>query len=285
MSAYLRPTSLSEACAARAAHPEYVVVAGGTDWMVGQHRRPDPPGLLDLFGLPELTGVEERGAAVRIGAATTYAALLGSRVVRERFDALWQCAREVGAVQIQERGTLGGNVVTSSPVGDTLPVLLALDAELELTSSRGARRLPYAQFLTGYRKTALGADELLAAVWLPLPAPGTHQFWRKVGTRRAQAISKVMVAGVARRDGPTIAHARLAMGAVADRPVRLPGVEALLVGQVPDAALAERVRARVRAEIQPITDVRSTRDYRLAAAANLAARFVLELAERAGSGP
>lgn len=274
---YLRPASLSEACAARAAHPDWVVVAGGTDWMVGQHHRPEPAGLLDVFGLPELTGIEPRGDAVRIGAATTYAALLRSQLIAERLPLLARCAREVGAVQIQERGTLGGNVVTSSPVGDTLPVLLALDAELELGSARGARRLPYPQFLTGYRKTALGPDELLTAVWLPLPAPGTRQFWRKVGTRRAQAISKVMVAGVARLESGRIAHARLAMGAVADRPVRLPGVEALLLGQVPGPELAERVRAQVRAEIRPISDVRSTRDYRLTAAANLAARFVLEL--------
>lgn len=278
MSAYLRPRTLPEAVAARAAHPAWAVVAGGTDWMVGSHRRAEPEGLLDLFGLPDLTGVTAAAKEVRIGAATTYAALLASPLVRERFPALHACCREVGALQIQARGTLGGNVVTSSPVGDTLPVLLALDAELELASPRGVRRLPYPQFLTGYRKTALAPDELLSAVLLPLPAPGTRQFWRKVGTRRAQAISKVMVAGAARLEGGRLTRVRLAMGAVADRPVRLPRSEALLEGQAPDAALAERVRAEVRREVLPITDLRSTREYRLAVAANLAARFVLELA-------
>ncbi len=280
MTAYLRPASLEEALAARRDHPDYLLLAGGTDVMVGALHRPAPAGMIDLFALPELTGIEAQEGAVRIGAATPYAQLLRSDVIRALFPALRACVREVGAAQIQERGTLGGNIGTSSPVGDTLPVLLALDAELELASATGRRRVPYHAFCTGYRQVDLRPDEVIAAVELPRPAAGLRQFWRKVGTRKAQAISKVMVAAAARQepDG-AVAHVRVAMGAVADRPIRLPGVEALIAGQRPDAALAERVRAQVREEVTPISDVRSTAPYRLTAAANLAARFVLTLTE------
>ncbi len=289
--AWLRPATLADALAARAAHPDWLVVAGGTDVMVGSTRRPEPPGVLDLFGLAELSAITEGPDGLCVGAGATYAALLRHPTVRDRFPCLHEAAREVGALQIQARGTLGGNVQTSSPVGDTLPPLLALDAEVEVASAaRGPRRVPYAAWITSYRKTALATDELLVAVHLPWPAPGTRQRWRKVGTRKAQAISKVMLAATARLegDGPgrpgTIAHARVALGAVADRPVRLPTVEALLVGASPDPALAERVREAVRAAITPITDVRSTADYRREVAANLVARFVLDLAAPALPG-
>lgn len=278
MTDWIRPATLEDALGARAAHPDYLLLAGGTDVMVGARDRPPPPGVIDLFGLPGLRGVEPRGDRLRLGAATTYAELLGSALVRERLPALAAACREVGAVQIQERGTIGGNVANSSPVGDTLPVLLALDAEVELGSPGGARRVPYHAFCTGYRRIDLRPDELLVALEVPLPGPGVRQFWRKVGTRRAQAISKVMAAAALGlgADG-RIEHARLAMGAVADRPVRLRRTEELLVGATPGEELAARVRERVGEEIRPISDVRSTAGYRLLAAANLAARFVLEL--------
>jgi CO/xanthine dehydrogenase FAD-binding subunit len=277
VTAYTRPATLAEAYAARAAHPDHVVLAGGTDLLVGSHHRPEPAGIIDVGGLADLSGVSVDGDAVAIKAGTTYAELLKSDVIQEQLPALWECAREVGAVQIQERGTLGGNMATSSPVGDTLPVLLALDAEVELGSTRGTRRVPYHGFCTGYRKIDLAADELIVAVHVPKPAAGTVQYWRKVGTRRAQAISKVMVAGAARLEGGKLSGVRLAMGAVADRPVRLLDVEALLEGQAPSAALAEQVAAKVREVVVPITDVRSTKEYRLGVAARLAARFVREL--------
>lgn len=280
MTDYLRPADLGHALAARAEHPDWWLLAGGTDLMVGQ--RAAPRGVIDLFGLPELRGVRREGDRVWIGAATTYAELIRSDLVRELLPCLHACAREVGALQIQERGTIGGNVATSSPVGDTLPVLLALDAEVELASASARRTLAYHGFCTGYRQTALTADELIVGLSIPTPAPGTRQFWRKVGTRRAQAISKVMVAAAARLGpGREVVHARLAMGAVAALPLRLEGVEELLRGEVPGPELARRARAAVEEAITPITDVRSTAPYRSAAAGNLAARFVLELAEDA----
>ncbi|MGE0710933.1 MAG: xanthine dehydrogenase family protein subunit M [Planctomycetota bacterium] len=277
MSGYTRPSSLDAAYAARAAHPDWVVLAGGTDLMVGVLHRPAPPGVIDLFGLAPLRGIEVTGDCFRIGAATTYAELLRHEVVAAELPLLRACAEEVGALQIQERGTIGGNVATSSPVGDTLPALLALDAEVVLGSAQGPRRVPYHSFCTGYRKVDLRPDELIVAFELPRPAP-PHQHWRKVGTRKAQSISKVMLAASARDAGDALQDVRVAMGAVADRPVRLRGVEALLEGQVPDAALAEAARAQVAREITPISDVRSTAPYRLRVAQNLVARFVLELA-------
>jgi len=277
MTEYLKPASLEDAYAARASHPDYVLLAGGTDYMVGVLHRPAPAGVIDLFGLEGLCGIEVSGERIRIGAATTYAEVLAHEALTSAFPSLETCVSEIGATQIQARGTLGGNIGTSSPVGDTLPVLLALDAVLELGSARGTRRVAYAEFCTGYRQTVMAADELILAVELPLPAPAI-QFWRKVGTRKAQAISKVMVAASATRSGETLTQVRLAMGAVADRPVRLAGVEALIEGQVPSAELAERVRAAVGEAITPISDIRSTAPYRLRAAQNLAARFVLQQA-------
>jgi CO/xanthine dehydrogenase FAD-binding subunit len=273
---YSKPASLEDAYAARAAHPDYVLLAGGTDYMVGVLHRPAPAGVIDLFGLEGLCGIDATSERIRIGAATTYTDVLAHEALTSAFPALRTCVSEIGATQIQARGTLGGNIGTSSPVGDTLPVLLALNATLELGSSRGTRKVPYAEFCTGYRQTVLAPDELILAIELPLPAPEI-QFWRKVGTRRAQAISKVMVAASATRSGETLTGVRLAMGAVADRPIRLLAVEAMMEGQTPSAELAEQVRAAVGEAITPISDIRSTAPYRLRSAQNLAARFVLQL--------
>jgi CO/xanthine dehydrogenase FAD-binding subunit len=275
---YARPTSLADALAARAAHPDWTVLAGGTDLLVSAPRKAEPAGVLDLFGLPELVGIAAQAdGAIRIGAATTYRALLADATLARELPALAACAREVGALQIQARGTIGGNLQTSSPVGDTLPVWLALDAELELASARGRRALPYADFLTGYRTTALAADELIVAVRVPPRAPGLVQGWRKVGTRRAQSISKVMFAGAARLERGVVAHIRLALGAVADRPIRARAAEDAALGLAP-AQAAVRARAEVLAALRPIDDVRSTAAYRREVAGNVVARFLAGLA-------
>jgi xanthine dehydrogenase small subunit len=279
-SEYLRPAALDDALRARRQHADYMVLAGGTDLYVSAAHRPEPPGIIDLFGLPALVGVaEEPDGTVSIGAATTYAQLLRSELVKLELPALWAAAREVGALQIQARGTLGGNLATSSPVGDTLPVLLALDAVVELASESGTRRVPYSEFVTGYRVTALAKDELITAVRVPPRPPGARQYWRKMGTRRAQSISKVMLAGCAQVEGGAIRHIRLGLGAVADRPVRARAAEAAVLGQPPGAQTAERARAALAGEIHPIDDVRSTAAYRLAAAQNVVARFIESLAE------
>ena len=272
MTAFVRPRSLAEALETRAAHPDYMVLAGGTDLMVNANHKPDPAGILDLWRLGELGTIAAEGDRVSIGAGATWLEVSRHEVIRTRLAPLALAAREIGALQIQARGTLGGNVGTSSPVGDSLPALLALDAELEVASVRGRRRVPYREWCTGYRKTQLAADELIVAAHLPVPDARTRTAWRKVGTRRAQSISKVMGAAAITLDGDTVVSARVALGAIADRPIRIAAVEAAVQGQKL-AAAGEAARAAVRAAIHPIDDVRSTAVYRREVAENLVARF------------
>jgi CO/xanthine dehydrogenase FAD-binding subunit len=269
---YLRPRDLDEALEARAAHPDWTVLAGGTDLLVNANHRAAPPGILDLWRLAPVCFVRVADGVIAIGAGTTWLEVERHAEIRAHAAPLAAAAREIGALQIQARATLGGNVGTSSPVGDSLPVLLALDAELELASVRGRRRVPYHAFCTGYRTTALAADELIVAAHLPVPGPATRTTWRKVGTRRAQSISKVMGAAAITLDGDVVVDARIALGAVADRPIRIAAAEAAVRGRrLADAAAA--ARDAVRSAIHPIDDVRSTASYRREVAENLVARF------------
>jgi CO/xanthine dehydrogenase FAD-binding subunit len=272
MTSYLRPRDLEEALAARAAHPDWTVLAGGTDLMVNANQRPAPLGLLDLWRLPAIGFVRVGGDAIAIGAGTTWHEVERHPAIRDRLAPLAEAAREIGALQIQARATLGGNVGTSSPVGDSLPVLLALDAELEVASLRGRRRVPYRAWCTGYRTTQLAADELIVCAHVPVPGPATRTAWRKIGTRRAQSISKVMGAAAITLDGDQVVEARVALGAIAERPIRIAAVEAAVRG-LGLAQAAEAARSAVRAAIQPIDDVRSTASYRREVAENLVARF------------
>ncbi len=278
MTEFLQPASIGEALEARLKHPNYVIVAGGTDLYVASKDKVAPAGTIDLFGIPGLCSVEDaESGGVRIGAATTYATLLGDPRIAKSYSVLRAACREVGATQIQSRGTIGGNMVTSSPVGDSLPPLLALDAEIEVASKSGKRRFPYADFLSGYRKVDLKQDELLVAIHLPQPHTDARQYWRKVGTRRAQSISKVMVAAVAHLENGVIANARLAIGAVADRTVRALVAEKAITGKAPGEETAKAAREALRAELSPIDDLRSTAEYRLDVAENMVARFILSL--------
>ncbi|MGE0870940.1 MAG: xanthine dehydrogenase family protein subunit M [Kofleriaceae bacterium] len=269
---YLRPRELEEAVAVRAAHPDWMLLAGGTDLMVNANHRTAPPGIIDLWRLPDLGFIRVDGGSIAIGAGTTWHEVERHPAIRDKLAPLAMAAREIGALQIQARATLGGNVGTSSPVGDSLPALLALDATIEVASTRGHRQLPYAQWCTGFRKTQLAPDEILVAAHLPVPAPGTRTSWRKVGTRRAQSISKVMGAAAITLDGDVVVSARVALGAVADRPIRVAAVEqavrGLALGKAGDAA-----RIALRSAIRPIDDIRSTASYRLEVAENLVARF------------
>lgn len=272
MTSYLRPRELEEAVVARAAYPDWMVLAGATDLMVNANHKPVPAGIIDLWRLPELGFVRVTDDVISIGAGTTWHEVERHPAVRDKLRPLAQAAREIGALQIQARGTLGGNVGTSSPVGDSLPVLLALDAMIEVASVRGRRTLPYATYCTGYRKTQLAGDELIVAAHIPIPDAGTRTTWRKVGTRRAQSISKVMGAAAIDIDAGTVVSARVALGAVADRPIRIAAVENAVRG-LPLAQAAEAARQAVRGAITPIDDVRSTSVYRREVAENLVARF------------
>jgi CO/xanthine dehydrogenase FAD-binding subunit len=229
-----------------------------------------PTRFLDLWRLDALRGIEARGQMLRIGALTTYTDLITSGVIRRRLPMLAAAAREVGGVQIQNRGTLGGNVANASPAGDTLPVLLAADAGVVLRGAGGTRLVPMTSFYTGYRRTAARPDELI--VHFEIPAVRGRQWFRKVGTRAAQAISKVVVAGV----WDKAARPRLAMGSVAPIPLRLAQTEQALGSGAP---LAE-AQAILQREIAPIDDLRSTEEYRRQVAANLLGQFCAETLRR-----
>ncbi len=276
------PRTLAEALGLLADRP-CRPIAGGTDVMVGlADGAGDRRTLLDLQALDELRGIRlgdgpQGGPVLALGALTTYAEVRRSPIVAEHLPVLAEVAASVGAVQIQARGTLGGNVVNASPAGDTLPVLLATDAWLVLSSVRGERRIPAARFFTGYRATARAEDELLVRIEIPLP-PGRRVRFRKVGTRRAQAIAKVVVA-VSWTDGDGAWHdVRVALGSVAPVPLRAAETEAILEGSVPTPALADRAAAAVAAEIQPIDDVRSTAAYRRLVAGRALRRIILDAA-------
>jgi len=276
------PSSLAEAVRLLAEDPGLVPIAGCTDLMVREPEAlADLPGVLDLLGLPELRGIREVDGALEIGAATTFAELRAAPLVRRLFPALADAASQVGGWQIQNRATIGGNVVNASPAGDSLPVLLALEARVVLAGAGGERMVPYDAFHTGYRETALGPGELVRALVLPLPAPGSRQLFRKVGTRAAQAISKVVVAMAARVDRGAIGSLRLAAGSVAPVPVRLRAVEEAVTGRRPDSATADLAGRLAAESVEPIDDVRSTAAYRRFALANVVRRMVLGLGEDA----
>lgn len=278
MSEFLSPGNVAEALEARAAHPDYVLVAGGTDYMVASKDRVSPAGIINLFGVDGFTGIADLpGGGLRIGASVTYAELLADDRVARLYPVLRAACREVGASQIQARGTLGGNIATSSPVGDSLPPLLALGATICVASTAGERRVAYEAFQTGYRNVDLAADELIIAIELPKPHTDATQVWRKVGTRSAQSISKVMLAGIAHLEDGKIVDARIALGAVADRTIRARAAEAAMNGLEPNEETAKRAADALAKEITPIDDLRSSAEYRLRVAQNLVRRFVLSL--------
>jgi len=256
------PRSLREALRLLRDEGPLVPLAGCTDVYVALNAGALPhTRFLNLWRLDMLRRIDLRGEWLVIGALATYTAIARSRHAQTRLPMLVAAAREVGGMQIQNRGTLGGNVATGSPAGDTLPVLAAADAEIVLQSADGARRVPVTRFYTGYRASVMRPDELIVAIEVP-PVDG-RQWFRKVGTRAAQAISKVVMAGV-RAERP-----RLALGSVAPTIVRASKTEEVLATSG-DLAAARRI---LMTEIAPIDDVRSTAEYRRQVAGNLLERF------------
>ena len=247
------------------------ILAGGTDlmaqWAAGV---PVPGRVLSVKHLPELHGIHDRGDLVEIGAATPHAEIRDSRELRTWLPALAAASASVGARQIQAAGTLGGNAANASPAGDTAPALLVTGGLVLLASTRGPRTVPLDAFWTGYRRIAAEPDEIIVSFLLPKKGPAKESF-RKIGTRRAQAISKVMIASrILVRKG-AIEHAALAMGSVAATPVRLTAVEEWLRGRSLSASLPEEAAELARNTIHPIVDIRSTAEYRLWVAGQLVA--------------
>jgi CO/xanthine dehydrogenase FAD-binding subunit len=269
------PGSLGEALDELSAHVGARPFAGGTDLMVALEAGALPPGrYVSLLHLSELRGIRETPDGVAIGALTTYTEIRASELLRRDFAMLPAAACETGGVATQNQGTIGGNIANASPAADTPPPLLAYDASLELVSSSGTRRLPYVDFHRGYKKMDLQPGELIAHVHLPRRSSGWRDYYRKVGTRRAQAISKVCFAGTLRANGDVIDEVRIALGSVAPTVVRATRVEAVLRGNALTAAAIEAAEEALVSEIAPIDDVRSTALYRTRVACNLLREFL-----------
>jgi CO/xanthine dehydrogenase FAD-binding subunit len=246
--------------------------AGGTDLMVLleagklEHKR-----FVSIWGLADLKGIEVKPEAITLGALTTYTEVQSHRVLREEFPLLARAAGETGGIATQNRGTLGGNIVNASPAADTPPALLVYDAELELISASGSRRVPYRTFHTGYKQMILRPDELVARIRLPRRGDGWTDYYRKVGTRRAQAISKVCLAAAMLRQGDRMTDVRIALGSVAPTVIRCFQTEQILRNEPGNLEAAKSV---LRSEIAPIDDIRSNANYRLRVAGNLLEEFL-----------
>jgi CO/xanthine dehydrogenase FAD-binding subunit len=273
------PGTLQAVVSLLAAEPgAWLPIAGGTDVMV-QYAAGKLPArkLVSIWNLPELRRVDVLPNEVLLGAGCTYTDLRDHGTVRREFPLLASAASWTGGIANQNRGTLGGNIVNASPAADSLPALLAYDAELIVASVRGERRLPYRDFHTSYKKTKLAADELIRAICLPRQFAEYYSYTRKVGARNAQAISKVCMAALGRVAGGVIEDIRIALGSVAPVPLRLAKTERLVKGKPLEPSLLALAKKAALAEISPIDDVRSTARYRAGAAGNLVEEFLLKL--------
>lgn len=276
------PDSLDDALSLLASKPgEWKPFAGGTDLMVLleagklQHRN-----YLNIWPLEELRGIDIHDDHVMIGALTTYTAVQEDSTLLAEFPMLAQAASETGGLAIQNRGTIGGNIVNASPAADTPPALLAYDAQLELTSVNGRRWVPYHGFHTGYKEMKIREEELLTRIQLRRSQQPLIHYYRKVGTRKAQAISKVCLSAVGRVVDSRIEEIRIAFGSVAPIPLRCVRVEDVLRGQTITTSLIDASKRELAHEITPIDDIRSTKAYRLRVSQNLLADFLARMSDK-----
>jgi CO/xanthine dehydrogenase FAD-binding subunit len=257
---------------------EWTPIAGGTELMVAHAAgRLGAQKLVSLWGIPELRFIETKTDSIAIGAGTTFKDLRADSGVAAHLPLLAKAASWIGSIANQSRATLGGNLVNGSPAADSSPALLVYDADIELVSVRGSRRIPYSAFHTAYKCCAMSPDELLYAVHLPLRFTRHRQYLRKVGTRRAMAISKVALAATAIVEDAIISEIRIAAASLAPFPARLNQTEARLLGQSIHSRAIESAREALREEAKPIDDIRSTADYRKRVACNLLEEFYAEL--------
>ncbi|HWQ08174.1 MAG TPA: FAD binding domain-containing protein, partial [Holophaga sp.] len=253
-------------------------MAGGTDLMVVLNAGSLPTSrFMDISRCQELRGIQETEAELSFGALTTFTELRECRVVHQHFPNLVKSARATGALAIQNRGTLGGNIVNASPAADTPPSLLSYGAEVELVSVRGTRRVPYDQFHKGYKQMDLAPDELLYRIHVAKPSGRTFHFYRKVGTRQAQAISKICLAAFARIADGAVAELRVGLGSVAPAPARARNAEAVILGRRLGDLPIDAAREALLRDVSPIDDIRSTAHYRGVVVQNVFAQMLQEL--------
>lgn len=275
---WTRPRTPAQAVRALAADPRALAFAGGTDLMVAWNMGLlNDRAVVDLSRLTPWRAIRAAKGGLMIGSLATHADILRHPAVRARYPLLAAACATVGAAQIQNRGTLGGNLANASPAGDTFPALAVYEAVVHCLGPEGRRALPLLEFFAGVKKTRLKTGELIESVFLPsLPKPA-HAEFRKVGTRAAQAISKTMFAGALWLDrGGVVADVRLAFGSLAPTVRRLTSAESFLKGRRLDTANAAAAAKLLDADVSPIDDIRSTRAYRLAASRGLLIRFLHE---------
>ena len=266
---YTRPKSIEEAIAALAGS-DALVICGGTDIYPAHAGRLVTQPVVDLSAIATLRGIAVDRGLVRIGGATTWSDIIAAHLPAA-FDGLKAAAREVGSIQIQNRGTVAGNLCNASPAADGIPPLLTLDAIVELRSARGIRQLPLSSFITGYRKTAIAPGEILSAVIVPAQPPYARAAFVKLGARRYLVISLLMAAALVERDGNgRIVKAAIAIGSASPVAHRLAALERDLVGLEPDIAPSSVIEAHHLETLSPIGDVRATAEYRLEAARTIA---------------
>jgi CO/xanthine dehydrogenase FAD-binding subunit len=272
----IAPANLQAVLHALAEEPgTWTPIAGGTELMVAHAAgKLGSKKLLSLWGIPDLRFIETTADSISIGACATFRDLRAHPVIASDAPLLAKAATWIGAIANQNRATIGGNLVNGSPAADSSPALLVYDAELELVSIRGKRRVPYAEFHTGYKMNLLAPDELVFAVHVPRRFKGHKQYLRKVGTRRAMAISKVALAGAALLENGIIHNIRVAAASLAAYPARLYRTEDLLLGKAISPALIQTARRTLLDEVVPIDDIRSTAEYRRQVAANLLEEFL-----------
>ena len=275
MGAYLRPRGLEEAL--QALTRPFTVLAGGTDFYPARVGRAVTEDVLDIAGIAALHGISETPDGWRLGATTTWSELVEASLP-PLFDGLKQAAREVGGRQIQNTGTIAGNVCNASPAADGVPALLALDAEVELASCGGTRRLPLASFITGVRKTERQPGELVVALHVPRPRHDARSAFLKLGARRYLVISIAMASTLVEVEDGKVVAARIAVGACSPVAQRLPALEQALVGAAFDARLGERVEPGHLAPLSPIDDVRGSAGYRNDVALVLLRRLLSKVA-------
>ena len=275
----IAPNSLDAILQILADSPDrYTPIAGGTELMVGLGAgRLQPKRLISLWNLEELRFIEVTPDAIILGAGTTFTDIRRHAVIADEFSILSQAASWTGSIANQNRGTLGGNIVNASPAADSPPALLAYDAKLTLISTHGSRILPYRDFHVAYKETALEPNELLHSITLSRNLKGYKTYIRKVGTRNAQAISKVAIAALARMKDDHIEDIRIGAASLREYPARLINTEQSLVGKSITAETIAAARAAILTEARPIDDIRSTAKYRATVAANLLEEFLRTL--------
>lgn len=283
MGVYLRPQALEDALDALSETP-LAILAGGTDFYPARVGRPLDDDVLDITAIDALRGITQDNRGWRIGALTTWTDLIRADLP-PAFDGLKAAAREVGGVQIQNAGTIVGNICNASPAADGMPCLMALDASAELTRAGGTRTVPLDDFVTGNRATARGADELVTGIVVPSLAADAESAFLKLGARKYLVISIVMAGFVIEPDGGAVGRARIAVGACSPVARRLPALEAALAGKPLDAALGETAdQAHVADALSPIDDVRGSAAYRNEAALTVVRRGLSALGAQMAGG-